>query len=233
MFGGKMKALTFSFDDAVRQDVKMIEILNKYGLKGTFNLNSGRLGMEGTKEWEGRKINTDKIKPEDIKYVYEGHEISSHTVDHPGLVLMEDDEVIRQVEECRLALSDLAGYEVVGFAYPGGKWTLYDERVKNLVKDRTGCKYARITLPTLSYDLPEDLFELRGTACFSRNFDDLLNIGQKFLELKTDKPQLFYLWGHGYELDMGDGRWEVFEEFCKMMGGHDDIFYGTNAEVLL
>ena len=62
MFGGKVKALTFSFDDAVRQDVKMIEILNKYG-KGTFNLNSGRLGMEGTKEWEGRKINTNKIKP--------------------------------------------------------------------------------------------------------------------------------------------------------------------------
>ena len=24
-----------------------------------------------------------------------------------------------------------------------------------------------------------------------------------------------------------------FEEFCKMMSGHKDIFYGTNKEVLL
>ena len=40
MWNGKKKAITFSFDDGVRQDVRLIEILNRYNLKATFNLNS-------------------------------------------------------------------------------------------------------------------------------------------------------------------------------------------------
>ena len=43
MRNNKKKAITFSFDDGVEQDVRTIEILDKYGLKGTFNLNSGRI----------------------------------------------------------------------------------------------------------------------------------------------------------------------------------------------
>ena len=39
--GKKFKALTFSFDDGVVQDQKLIDIFNRNGLKGTFNLNTG------------------------------------------------------------------------------------------------------------------------------------------------------------------------------------------------
>lgn len=38
---GKTKVLTLSYDDGVVQDIRLIEIMNKYGLKGTFNINSG------------------------------------------------------------------------------------------------------------------------------------------------------------------------------------------------
>ena len=47
MWNGKNKAVTFSFDDGVLQDKRTIEILNKYGLKATFNLNSGKFGTNG------------------------------------------------------------------------------------------------------------------------------------------------------------------------------------------
>ena len=40
MFNGKMKAVTFSYDDGVTQDKRLIELFNKYGLKATFNINS-------------------------------------------------------------------------------------------------------------------------------------------------------------------------------------------------
>ena len=53
-FNGKLKAVTFSFDDGVSQDKKLIEILDKYGLKSTFNLNSAFLGVEGNLERNGR-----------------------------------------------------------------------------------------------------------------------------------------------------------------------------------
>ena len=46
MFDGKMKAVTFSYDDAVTQDKRLIEIFHKYDLKATFNLNSGLLGTQ-------------------------------------------------------------------------------------------------------------------------------------------------------------------------------------------
>ena len=64
----KKKAITFSYDDGDTQDIRMIEIFNKYGLKGTFNLNSGLLGREATLMREGREVSHNSIKEADIKY---------------------------------------------------------------------------------------------------------------------------------------------------------------------
>ncbi len=116
-----MKAVTFSYDDNVKQDKRFIELLNKYGLKGTFNLNSQRFGDVTLKE--SQKAN---IKSSEAKSIYEGHEIAVHTLTHPDLVKLSDEEIIREVEEDRLRLSEIAGYEVVGMAYPYGT---YDSRV--------------------------------------------------------------------------------------------------------
>ena len=54
---------------------------------------------------------------------------------------------------------------------------------------------------------------------------------KEFVNLKTDKPQLFYLWGHSYEFDVND-NWDLIEEFCKIISGKDDIYYCTNFEAL-
>ena len=83
MWNGKSKALTFSFDDGVLQDLKLIEILDKYGLKSTFNLNSGHLGNKNHLNFGGQKINHDKIAPKDVKEVYKNHEVAVHTKTHP------------------------------------------------------------------------------------------------------------------------------------------------------
>ena len=40
-----------------------------------------------------------------------------------------------------------------------------------------------------------------------------------------------YVWGHSYEFDNND-NWEVIEEFCKFMGGREDIWYATNIEII-
>ena len=44
MFCGKMKAVTFSYDDGVTQDIRLIDLFNKYSLKATFNIISAELG---------------------------------------------------------------------------------------------------------------------------------------------------------------------------------------------
>lgn len=38
------RAVTLSFDDGYTDDRKMVKILNDYGMRCTFNLNSGNIG---------------------------------------------------------------------------------------------------------------------------------------------------------------------------------------------
>lgn len=233
MFDGKMKAVTFSYDDAVTQDIRLIEILNKNNLKGTFNLNSGKLGINQNIVRDEVEITQNKIKAEDIKYVYEGHEVAAHTICHPCLTILNDWAVVKQVEEDRLRLSELVGYEVVGMAYPGGGGgPLYDRRVSNLIKEKTGIKYARITSSSYNFDLQDNLYEFSPTIHHHKNWDKLFELGQQFVDMKTDKPQIFYIWGHAYEFDIFND-YDKFEEFCRLISGKDDIFYGTNKEILL
>lgn len=232
MFQGKRKAITFSYDDGVTQDIRLAELFHKYGMKATFNLNSGLLGRDGALVRDGVEITHIKNPAEDVRKIYAGHEIAAHTLTHPFLPKVEDPaEVIRQVEEDRLRLSDLAGYEVVGFAYPGGGVN-HDKRVADLIREHTGVRYARTTDSNASFDLQADLYEFSPTVYHHRDMDGMFELGEKFLSLTPDKPQIFYIWGHAYEFDIRD-EWGRFEEFLQMMSGKSDIFYGTNKEVLL
>lgn len=232
MFQGKMKALTFSYDDGVTQDIRLIGLFNKYGLKATFNLNSELLGKQNNLVRNGVEITHNKVEAKDVRAIYAGHEVAAHTLTHPFLARETDEEIIRQVEQDRLALSELVGYEVVGMAYPGGGVNC-DDRVAKIVKENTGIQYAR-TVPTSGSFTPfADLYQYRGSIYHHEEWEKLFDMGKAFLELKTDTPQVFYIWGHAYEFDICPERWMQFEEFLKMMSGHDDIFYGTNKEVLL
>ena len=232
MFNGKMKAVTFSYDDGVTQDIKLIELLNKYNLKATFNINSELLGKPGMcVRGEGQRVSHYKIHPNDVKSVYEGHEIAVHTLTHPNLTEQEDDEIIRQVEEDRKNLEALAGYPIVGMAYPCGG-TNNDDRVAEIIKNNTKIKYCRTITNTDSFDIQENLYRFNPNVYHILETERLMEMGRKFIELKPDKPQIFYIWGHSYEFDFPN-KWNEIEEFFKLISNRDDIFYGTNKEILL
>ena len=227
----KKKAITFSYDDGVTQDIRLIELLNKYGLKCTFNLNSELLSKKGMLIREGQRISHYKVHPEDVKDIYDGHEVAVHTLTHPNLTQRDDAEVIRQVETDRLNLSRLVGYEVVGMAYPCGGVN-NDDRVAELIKKNTGVRYSRTITTTGSFDLQDNLYRFNPTA-FHLDFDELMRLGTSFIELKPETPKIFYIWGHSYEMDYGADYWVKLEEFFKLISNKDDIFYGTNKDVLL
>lgn len=230
---GKRKAITFSYDDGVTQDIRLIELLNKYGLKGTFNLNSDLLGCAGMLIRAGQRIAHYKIKPEDVKAVYDGHEVAVHTLTHPNLTeIADEEEIVRQVEQDRLQLSELVGYDVVGMAYACGGVN-NDDRVADIIRRRTGIRYARTITNTDSFDRQNNLLRFNPNVCHVMEFDRLMEMGRKFVEMDCDTPQIFYVWGHSFEMDYRPDNWMRMEEFCKLISGHDDIFYGTNQEVLL
>ena len=228
-FCGKKKAITFSYDDGVTQDIRLIELFNKYGLKCTFNLNSGVLGHPGELLREGVHVRHDKIAADRIRSVYEGHEVATHSVTHPYLTRLTDEEIVREIEDDRIRLSELVGYEVVGHAYPMGDC---DRRVADVLRDRTGVKYARTVVSTHNFDIQTDMHLFDPTVYHHREMEEMFRLGEEFLKLKTDEPKLFYIWGHAYEFDIHND-WKRFEEFLEMISGRDDIFYGTNAECLL
>ena len=64
------------------------------------------------------------------------------------------------------------------------------------------------------------------------DFDNLNRLVDEFISLKPNEDKIFYIWGHAYEFDLYDA-WDKFEDILKKLSGHEDIFYGTNKEILL
>lgn len=220
----KMKAFTLSYDDGVAQDERFVELINKYKLKCTFNLNSGI--QDEDSGWTKAGFEIYRLKSKRLRKLYAGHEIAIHTLTHPKLTEVSDEKLAYEIEEDIKNLEEMFEQKMVGMAYPYGD---YDDRVVEALHVR-GIKYARTVEQTFDFEPQTDLLRLKSTC--HHNAEQLLDLGKKFVEMKANTPQIFYVWGHTYEFDT-DNRWDYIEEFFKLISNHDDIFYGTNQEVLL
>ena len=210
--GGKHKALTMSFDDGRLEDRRLVEMFNQYGIRGTFNLNSG-------------VHNNDRINQSEYSELYKGHEIACHTVTHPTVSRLPLAQTALQILEDRRALEQLCGYPVRGLAYPNGS---YNQEIIDMLP-ALGIRYARTTHDTYDFAIPQNFGEWNPTCHHRRN---LLELGEKFVQLnKTNRLYLLYVWGHSYELPEQNG-WEVMEKFCQMVGGRKDIWFATNIEIV-
>jgi peptidoglycan/xylan/chitin deacetylase (PgdA/CDA1 family) len=221
---GKMKALTLSYDDGVEQDRKLVEILNRYGIKATFNLNSGI--QSGTNKFQKGDVLIRRMNIAALPDLYKGHEIAVHSLTHPHLEDLDKETVINELEQDKLNLERIFQTQVLGMAYPYG--TFNDDVVKSV--DRCGLRYARGVESTYSFDIPKDLLRYQPTMHHAD--PKLMEMAEAFIKMQPEKPQVFYLWGHSYEFDV-DRNWQVIEDFCRLISGRDDIFYAANAEALL
>ena len=231
MWNGKKKAVTFSIDDGGIGDKRIIEIFNRYGIKGTFNLNSGLLGKPIViKDDKGNIVEVlEKVAKDEVCSVYQNHEIAVHTVTHPNLTILSKEEIIKEVEEDRKALERLVGYNIVGMAYPSGGVN-NDERVASIIQENTPIRYARTITSTYNFDLQENLLQFNPTIWWKEK--QLLHAIEQFMNLQTDEPQLLYIWGHAFELDREmDISYNRLEQICQILSKKSDIFFGTNREV--
>lgn len=209
---GKHKVLTFSYDDGRVEDRRLVELFNKYGVRGTFNIN-GLLGGD------------DRIQPDEMRSLYEGHEVACHTAQHPTIERCPDEQILLQLLEDRKSLEKRVGYPVRGLAYPNGS---YNRRICDMLK-YTGICYGRTVKSTGTFAMPDDYTMWNPTA--HHNNPELMDMGRDFLNLyKRQYLYMMYVWGHSYEFGERN-NWNVIEEFLKLMSGHDDIWYATNIEI--
>ncbi len=212
--GGKHKVLTMSYDDGKIADRRLVGIFNKYGLKGTFHLNSGLTEKD-----------PERIPLSEVKELYKGHEVSAHTYTHPTIARCPMSEVIKQVMLDRELLEKACGYPVRGMSYPNGS---YSEDIKKILP-ACGIEYSRVVGSTDDFAMPEDFLEWTSTCHHSHN---LMQNAERFANLhKTQYLYMMYVWGHSYEFDR-DGIWDLIEGFAKYIGGRDDIWYATNIEIV-
>lgn len=211
---GKFKVLTMSYDDGKHSDKRLIEIFNKFGIRGSFHLNAGLADRFDV-----------KIPLTEVKELYKDHEVSGHTYTHPTIARCPDSLVIEQVLKDRAILERTCGYAVRGLSYPNG--SVSPDIVELL--PHCGIEYARTVNSTGGFAMPDNFLLWNPTCHHNQN---LLELGRKFIGL--DKSQylfMMYVWGHSYEFDRDD-NWELIEEFCEIVGGQDNIWYATNIEIV-
>lgn len=222
--GGRAKAFTLSYDDGVEQDIRFTEIIDKYSLKCTFNLNSGKISPEEVTYEKGqvhRILSLSRVK---ALYGDSCHEVATHGYTHPWLEKLTPPGVVYEIMKDRETLEGIFGKIVRGHAYPFGTYS--DSVVEGL--RACGIAYARTVKSTESFELPTDWLRLNPT-CHHSN-PRLFELIDKFKAYSGSAPKLFYLWGHTYEFEQCD-NWDRAEEMSKAIGGCEDIWYATNIEI--
>ena len=219
---GKMKALTFSYDDGVESDIRLMEIFKKNGLKGTFNLNGGL--MDGTASTYSRRLLENECK---TVYADPDFEVACHAYTHPYLEKCDPAVCLDEIVSDRLKLESLFGCEVHGMAYPFGT---YNDTVLDCCRT-AGIYYNRTTKSHLGFGLPTEWLTWHPT-CHHVN-PEIFNLAEKFLNqpmTPKEPARLFYIWGHSYEFNQRND-WDRMEQLCELLGGHDDVWYATNIEI--
>ena len=244
------KYFTLSFDDCLEQDKKTVEIMRKYGIKGTFNLNSGLFGqpsyikyfgkygvanVEKSKKWRGfgKFADADRIPPDEIREVFAGMELATHGVHHADLSKLSMDEIQAELMQDKAALQQYTDLPVVGHAFPFGRTSAAVEKVLQ----ENGFLYARGVMSektSRGFAFPENPLNFKPTCWHIES--DVEDLVDQFIAAEpTDGDMLFYMWGHGYEFDFTSlkdlrGRYErIFDKIAA----RDDIIKCTNAEAFL
>ena len=226
---GKPKAVTLSYDDGAYTDMRLIETLDKYGLKCTLNLTGDAVA-------NNRGLTHDYIKSEVLGH---GHEIANHGYMHRALDSVRPIEGIRETLETRLALEKAFGGIIRGMAYADRSVDRFSqpiiyESVRSYLS-QLDIAYARAATSSKSFALPEDWLNWNPTA--HHNAPDLFELIDRFVSMDLNQiycsnraPKLFFLWGHSFEFE-SDKNWDRLETICQKLSGHSDIWYATSMDI--
>jgi len=228
---GKTKALLLSYDDGTIYDRKLVQLLNKYQLIGTFHLNANKLGTA---------IHFNYLDKEEIKELYKGHEVSAHSANHPNLAAISKQEVVYEMVTDRKELERLVEYPVRGMAYPFGNTNdLVVETIATL-----GIEYARTVADTHHFEIPTDFLRWHptihqfGKAYWEPNqpakdkmeLDKFYAIINNFL---TTKPlSVLNIWGHSWEMGADQNKWNETEKCFSLLANNPSIHYTKQIDLV-
>ncbi|MBA4155814.1 polysaccharide deacetylase family protein [Flavobacterium sp.] len=228
---GKTKALILSYDDGTIYDRKLVELMNKYQLIGTFHLNSNKLGTD---------IYFDYLNKAEIKELYKGHEVSAHSANHPNLPDISKIDLVYEIVEDRRELERLMGYAIRGMAYPFGNTN--DAVVETI--NVLGIEYARTVGDTYNFEIPKDFLRWHPTIHqFAKAYwePNQPEKDKKEMEafykvitdfLATKELAVLDIWGHSWEMGLDQNKWDETEKFFKLVANNPIIHYTKQIDLV-
>ena len=203
------KIFLLSFDDGTVYDKRFVQLLNKYGVKATFNLNSGLEDFVWLYE-DRHPIRRQRL--EETVQLYRGHEVASHTLHHPWLNSLTPPQLAREAGEDCETLKQIFGLEEIGFGVP---FTACSEREIRIIRKFT--RYIRLSEMSEDYALPRDPYHIPIHGLY--NDPDIREKIARFAQ--SELPvSLFVMAGHSYELEVLE-HWEYMEELLQYICGFD------------
>lgn len=220
---GKAKAFVLTYDDGIQQDVRFVKMLNRYGLKGTFNLNSGL--MKSGFAWThpcGMEIR--RLTEAVAAGLYDGHEVASHTLTHPYMYDLTETEIMHQMTEDKKNLEALFGRPVCGFAVP---FDYYSDLIAKCAEN-SGFEYARCSEFSDGYAPGTDYYHWAPGVFHVQ--PNLMEHVEGFLNTREELA-LCQIAGHSYDLDT-ENLWDTMERVCAAAAAREDVWSCTNLELV-
>ncbi len=197
------KIFLISFDDGTIWDKRFVELLNKYGMKATFNLNSGL--EDFVWHYEDRFPIRRQVLADTIAQ-YQGHEVASHSLHHHWLNTLTPPQLSREVGEDCAAIKALFGLKEIGFGVP---FTACNKREIRII--RKFVRYIRLSEFSDSFLPPDDPYHIPIHGLY--NQPDIRERIVRFAENQLP-VSLFVMAGHSYELEVLD-QWAYMEDLLQ------------------
>lgn len=216
-----MRYVVLTFDDGTIYDQRFIELLNKYNIPCSFNLNAG---LDDFIWYFDNDKPIQRLKLDQVKDLYINHEVCSHSFTHPYFIDLNENQIIEQVNKDIQRLEKIFNREITTFAFPFTEW---NDEIINIIIEKTKIKNIRISKISDDY-LPQDRFHIHLNA-----FYDDYDIYKKLEEYSKNNLEnsLFTIVGHSYEFEVKND-WDKIENLLKYLSSNKDIIVTTLEEAI-
>ena len=218
--------ITTSWDDGHPLDLRVAELLAKYGLRGTF--------------YVPMKAENETMTTAQLRELSRTFEVGAHTLHHVDLGAATEQQAWQEIADSRSWVEDSTGQACPMFCPPRGRYSLRDLR---LIR-KAGYQGAR-GVELLSLDFPRHRAGLmllpttvqahpHGLLAYARNVikrsalrnlwlyvahgrsTDWPSLVRSLLQRALQRGGVFHLWGHSWELEQ-TGQWQRLEEALRFM----------------
>jgi len=244
----KKIAITTSWDDGNKLDLKIAKLLDKYNLKGTF--------------YVPKKSEFTSLTEREIKGISKNHEIGAHTLNHVDLTKVDLIKAKQEISNSKRYLERFLEKQIKMFCYPMGK---YNQEIKEIVI-KNSFLGAR-TVKEFNFEKPDDFFEMKTTLHIYpfpfrkkdknhyyltkflfqplqrklfkilklrlplNSFISWPNLAENLFDDILKNGGIYHIWGHSWEIEKYN-MWNNLEELFKYISNQENASYLTNSQIL-